>query len=197
MRIPESPMSARRPASVPFLASALAALALATGCSSSSTSSFNAGDGGNGPNDAATSSGDSGGYGNLGNDAGSAPDALVGGDDASLPTDSQCHMLAQAACVDCCGTAHPAAFAAFTAAYMACACTPSACQTQCAISYCANPPSSPASTDPCGMCLYDALYETTGACYGPVNQACATGSTCWPYVVCAVGDGTPANTGCQ
>ncbi len=189
-------MSARGPVSAPFVASALAGLALAMGCSSSSPSIFNVGDGGNGPNDAA-SNGDSGGYGNLAGDAGNTPDVVVGGIDAAPPTDSQCHMLAQAACVDCCGSAHAAAFAAFTAAYMACGCTSSACQTQCASSYCANPPSSPASNDPCAICLYDALYNATGACYGPVNQACGPNTTCSPYIVCAVGDGTAANMGCQ
>jgi hypothetical protein len=109
---------------------------------------------------------------------------MDGGNGDSGPTDDTVCIQNPSTCVACCQNRHKTGTNVFISAVQGCECgAGGACQTQCATTYCATPPSQPAVGSTCDTCLQTTL-STGGSCYNQVDSACNASADCVAYLNC-------------
>jgi hypothetical protein len=96
------------------------------------------------------------------------------------PPESTCHTLSQVQCAQCCVANHQACVHAVRVADQSCVCTPSACASACASTYCSNPDDVP-DTGSCADCLNTAL---TGACGSAADSVLSSNPDCTAEMTC-------------
>jgi hypothetical protein len=99
------------------------------------------------------------------------------------PPESQCHTLAQEACGQCCLANHTVCQHAVRVADQGCSCTPSACGSVCAATYCSNPDNVPTS-GACSDCLENAIL---GPCANAAEGVLSSNADCTAEMACVQG----------
>jgi hypothetical protein len=90
--------------------------------------------------------------------------------------DSRCLAPDAGGCGNCCTTVHATGSKAYDSILLKCLCTtPAACQTECATTMCASPPTGPNQT--CDTCVRASLANG-GACIRQVTVDCAAAPDC-------------------
>jgi hypothetical protein len=148
-----------------------AALASVIACSSTTTTTGSDADAGSGtPAD--------------GGSSGSPKDSSTPTVDSSTPTnpDTACGAAATGQdCAQCCATNHTTGYKLFIGTLASCACVGTGadggapCATECAATFCKNPPVTPAAA--CQTCLQDSV-GATGACNDTVGTTCQGSADC-------------------
>ncbi len=95
------------------------------------------------------------------------------------PVDLCAGETSMAGCQTCCAKDNMAAYQAFQTAFLACACKPANCQTQCATTACAATIANPDAA--CTACLNGAQ---AGACKADIEAVCTGSGACVPFYAC-------------
>jgi hypothetical protein len=87
-------------------------------------------------------------------------------------------------CIYCCDNAHLDARAALATITAECVCQSTQCQSQCATSVCADPPTEPQG-EPCTTCFTNSLDANNAqGCATPIVEACQADSVCAAPFTC-------------
>lgn len=131
-------------------------------------------------------SGSGGGGGIASSTGGASGGASSGGTPPATPRltqqDAACRTGSdQSACMTCCDTNHPGAYAVQAEQTRACACTtPGTCASICSDSYCM---SQPQTVRDCYSCVFP-LLRLSGSCFRVALDACGSDAACGTYVRC-------------